>query len=182
MSWLFRYKMNVFMSEKALISLILSSVEVYKNECIGSLYGHQGEERVVVEYAIPYQTAKRKPSEVEPVYHRESRVLDLLDEICSLEHVGYFHSHCQRGDIKASESLSEPDKESISPSQIEIVLAVNDSKRWIPWGVSRKVLYGALHDYRFRIAAYMKLVDSERIIKCRVICPYAVGINDALEI
>ena len=174
--------MEIFISEKAFISLILSSVEVYKNECIGSLYGHEGEERFTVEFAIPYQTAKRKPTEVEPIYHRESRVLDLLDDISPLDHVGYFHSHCQRGDVNASEILSGPDKESMSPGQIEIIVTLNDSKRWIPWNMSGKVLAGSLRDYRFRIAAYMKNAESEKIQKCRVLCPYAVGINEAFEL
>lgn len=62
---------DIFLSDKAFIGMVLSAVEVYKKEYMGALLGYNLRKRIVVEYAIPYQTAKRKPTEVEPNWSRE---------------------------------------------------------------------------------------------------------------
>ena len=44
--------------------MVLSSVEVFKKECLGGLLGIRSLGRIVVECAIPFQSAKRGFSEV----------------------------------------------------------------------------------------------------------------------
>jgi len=50
--------MKVFLSEAAFMGLVLSSIEVYKKECLGLLLGYKLEDRYIVEYSVAYQSAK----------------------------------------------------------------------------------------------------------------------------
>jgi hypothetical protein len=70
--------MDIFLSDKAFIGIVLSAIEVYKDECLGALVGYNLRNRIAVEYAISYQTAKRKPTEAEPNWKRETRVQRIL--------------------------------------------------------------------------------------------------------
>ncbi|RJS89074.1 hypothetical protein DRO56_00580 [Candidatus Bathyarchaeota archaeon] len=144
--------MEVFLTEKAFVGLILSAIEVYKNECLGALLGYNLRNKIVVEYAIPYQSAKRKYTEVEPNWRRESKIQELIPLLTPLQHLGYFHSHTQWGDTKALSALSQVDRETIEPAQIEIVIAVNDSKRRIKWETTGKELYGTIRNHKIRMA------------------------------
>jgi hypothetical protein len=57
---------EIFLSDKGLMGILLSSVEVYKLECHGALLGTKTRSRIIVEYAIPFQAAERKFAEVIP--------------------------------------------------------------------------------------------------------------------
>jgi len=177
------FELEVYLSDSAFMGLCFSAIEVYKDECLGSLIGYKTDDVLAVEHAVPYQSAKRTPSGVEPIYHRESRVMELVDAMTIMKHAGYFHSHNQYGDTHSSTVPSDRDKESIEPGQFEIIVAVNECKRWQPWGWSeqKKILYGSLGDYLVHIAAYYK-DESERISKCRIRCPYTVGLNEAFNL
>jgi hypothetical protein len=127
-------------------------------------------------YAIPYQTAKRKPTEVEPDWKRELRVQKILPQLMQLQHVGYFHSHPQWGDQKRVAELSKKDIEYMIPEQIEIITAVNDAKRKIKWNTTGKDLYGSIGGYHLRLAGYYKRKDGE-IKHFPILCPYALGFD-----
>ena len=174
--------MDVLLLDKAFIGMVLSAIEVYKNECLGALLGYNLKNRIVVEYAIPYQTAKRKPTEAEPNWNREIRVHEILPNLLHLKHVGYFHSHTQWGEIKASTELSIKDVKSIIPGQIEIVVAINDAKRRIPWSSkSSGELYGTLGKYGIYMACHYKTAKSQKIKKYPLLCPYALGFDETFK-
>jgi hypothetical protein len=59
--------MKLFLSESAFMGLILSSIEVYKKECLGLLLGYKLEDRFIVEYTVAYQSAKRMRNGVSPI-------------------------------------------------------------------------------------------------------------------
>jgi proteasome lid subunit RPN8/RPN11 len=167
---------DVFLSNKAFMGLVLSAIEVYRNECLGSLLGYNIRNRIVVESVIPYQTAKRKPTGVEPNWKRESRVQEILPNLIQLQHVGYFHSHTQWGKQKASTKLSDPDIEGMIPTQIEIIVAVNDSKRKTEWYQSGKELGGSIGKYHLRLACHYKRKNGT-ITQYPILCPYILGFD-----
>jgi hypothetical protein len=168
--------MDVFLSDKAFIGLVLSAIEVYRSECLGSLLGYNMQNRIVVDYVIPYQSAKRKPTEVEPNWKRESRVQEILPKLIQLRHVGYFHSHTQWGKEKVSAELSGKDKEGMIPMQIEIVVAVSASKRKTNWYQSGKDLCGSIGKYHIRLACHYKRKNGE-FMKYPILCPYVLGFD-----
>ncbi|MHA1821410.1 MAG: hypothetical protein ACTSVC_13120, partial [Promethearchaeota archaeon] len=62
----------------------------------------------------------------------------MVDTLTVMKQAGYFHSHNQYGDTHSSTVPSDRDKESIEAGQVEIIVAVNESKRWQYWGWSEQ--------------------------------------------
>ena len=172
--------MHVFLSDRAFIGLVLSTIEVYRNEFLGSLLGYKLRNRIVVDHVLPYQTAKRKFTEVEPNWRRESRVQEILPQLLHLEHVGYFHSHTQLGKSRASAELSKEDVASIVPTQIEIIVAINDSKRKVQWYSTEKELCGTIGKYHLSVECHYK-TKNEAIKHYPLQCPYVLGFDLTFE-
>ena len=160
---------------------MLSSIEVYKKECLGILLGIQSQGRIVVEYAIPLQAvAKRTFSEVVPNWKKELKVKEAVPKLMHLECVGDFHSHPQFGSTKGTVELSADDKQSMESTAIEIVAAINTSKRRTSWRTVNGELAGSICNYRIRLAGYYKKKDGE-IKQLDIVCPYAVGCDNAFK-
>jgi len=172
---------EIFLSDKAFMGIILSSVEVYKNECHGALLGIQTPGRIIVEYAIPFQAAERKFVEVTPNWRRELKVIEILPKLIHLQKLGYFHSHPQFGNKRGVASLSEADKDYMQGGEAEIVVAINDAKKSLRWRESKNGLSGALGKYNIVIAGFYKRKKDGRIMNYRVLCPYGVGFDYAFE-
>lgn len=172
---------EIFLSDKAFMSIILSSVEVYKNECHGALLGFQTHGRIIVEYAIPFQSAKRKFAEVTPNWRRELKVIEVLPRLIHMQKLGYFHSHPQFGSKRGLAELSETDKDFMEAAEIEVVAAINDAKKTSPWKETKTKLSGTLGKYHIAIAGFYKRKKDNRITQCRVLCPYAIGFDYTFE-
>ncbi len=171
---------EIILTEKAFLGIVLSSIEVYNNECLGVLLGYRTRGKIIVEYAIPLQSARRKKGEVEPNYKREGRVLNLLRDVIQIEKIGYYHSHTQDEDEKGIASLSSQDKKSMEEKEIELIVAINEAFRASFWRETSKGLTGTIGKYRFTMAAFYKRKDG-RIRKFRIVCPYAVGFDVAFS-
>jgi len=173
-------KMEILLTDKAFIGIVLSSVEVYKKECLGALLGTQTQGQIIVEHAIPFQTvAKRTFSEVRSNWRKELKVNEALPKLVHLQKLGYFHSHPQFGNNKGITGLSESDEKSMLETEIEIVVAINEAKQRSWWKESRNELAGSLSDYSIRLAGYYKHSKDGKISKHRIVCPYAVGFDQA---
>lgn len=172
---------RIFLSDRAFLSLLLSSVEVYKLECLGILLGFRTKRLIVVEYAIPYQTAKRKFCEVTPNWKKELKVTSVLPELVHMQILGTFHSHPQFGEERGVAKLSDCDKDSLKSGNIEIVVAINDKKKSFSWAETKDGLAGTIGDYHVVIAGFYKRTSDQKIMNYRVVCPYAVGFDHALQ-
>jgi len=172
---------EIFLSDKAFLSIILSSVEVYRNECHGVLLGYRTRGRIIVEYAIPFQSAERKPSEVVPNWRRELKVIEVLPKLIHLQKLGYFHSHPQWGSSRGVAKLSDSDEDYMNSGEMEVVIAINDARKTMPWRESKNRLLGTIGDYNINIAGFYKRTSDDRIMQYRVVCPYAVGFDYAFE-
>ena len=171
-------KTEIFISDKALMSILVSSVEVYKLECHGALLGMRTQGRIIVEYAVPFQAAKRKFAEVTPDWRRELKVTEILPRLIHLEKIGYFHSHPQFGQYLGIPELSNPDIEYIQPGDVEMIVAINDAKKSQTWNETKRGLSGTLGKYHIVIAGFYKRKDGQ-IKRYKIICPYAVGFDYA---
>jgi hypothetical protein len=104
-----RPSVEVYLGEAALVSLIVSSAEVYKKECYGTLLGYRADNRILVEHAIPYQSALRKHSEV-CLGARSRRIIDeVLEGLPKYGVLGEYHSHPMFGDKRANVRLGALD-------------------------------------------------------------------------
>lgn len=166
--------MEVYLSENAFVGLLVSTIEVYQKECFGILLGHSGPERVVVEFAVPYQSAKRKFREVHMDLRRSRRVDEAVETASRWALVGDYHSHPMYGGFRGTTRLSKVDQQVFEEGAIAIVVAINDCQRLQQWGYGRGgVLSGSINGYAIRMAAYYK--QEGLIRRAPLLCPYALG-------
>ncbi|MEO0161414.1 MAG: Mov34/MPN/PAD-1 family protein [candidate division WOR-3 bacterium] len=172
---------EAFLSLPAFLSIVSSSIETFKKETIGYLVGVKGENKYVVEYAIPYQTAESSFAHVTIDLKRVERVnsiLRLLSE--GLEYIGEFHSHTAFGESRAYITPSAEDLLTTVPGELNIICAVNPKKRAIRWYENKKgVLVGTVGDYRIEIGGYFvkKPAIGKKYERVRIKCPSVTGIG-----
>jgi proteasome lid subunit RPN8/RPN11 len=165
---------EIYLSENAFVGLLVSTIEVYRRECFGILLGHRTPERVVVDFVVPYQSARRKFTEVHMNFKRSQRVEEAVRTTSRWELVGDYHSHPMYGTTRATTRLSKVDRENFGPGAISMVVAINDLARSRRWEYVRGgIISGSINGYSVRIGAYHK---REGVIeRVPIVCPYAVG-------
>ncbi len=169
--------MVTHISETAFLGLVLSSIEAFKKECYGLLLGYRTGDKIVVDYAIPYQTAERGHTMVVPNWWRDQRVRSCLQFLSHLELLGTFHSHASWGMLRARAILSEWDAQTVDEGNVEIIVAVNDVLRRSRWRIidHGRQLTGSLSDYALTLAAYYRDGNQRRPFRTQIRCPYALG-------
>lgn len=136
---------------------------------------------IVVEYAIPFQSAKRKFSEVTPNWRNSLKMTNVLPDLVHMQVLGTFHSHPQFDKNRGVAKLSDCDEESLEAGNIEIVVAINNKKIKCPWTETQYGLSGTVGKYHIAIAGFYKKTSDQKIMNYRIICPYAVGFNYAFQ-
>jgi len=153
--------MDVYLSENAFVGLLVSTIEVYRRECFGILLGHREPDRIMVDFVVPYQSARRKFQEVRIDWHRGQLV-------------GDYHSHPMYGSRRATTKLSGVDQREFRDEGTSIIVAINDGHRQQRWGyVKGGLISGSINGYAIRVAAYQK--TGESIVRVPLVCPYAIG-------
>ena len=186
---------QIYLSEQAFLGLILSAAEVYGRECYGLLFGYSLPGKTIVEGAIAYQTAERKFSQVS-LYERQHKIIQrVIHAFPKHAYVGEFHSHPFFRGAAGDTGLGPGDLFGISEPEIQLVIAINPRRRSVDWSTNRNgALSGTLAGHHFRLAGYHVLPrpgaakakrkkgrpskkDRPRLVRARVYCPYAVGLN-----
>lgn len=131
---------NIYLNSKSLKTLLVSAIEVYRNETNGFLAGRPvvkkiyGKEKVVfsLQTIYPLQTADRKPSQVlhgSDLAH--NRALGSLTAL-KMPLIGGFHSHTDYlPDITAYPELSEGDLDHIHDEMKKIKKFGYDLDPWL---------------------------------------------------
>lgn len=174
---------RVYLSDKAFIGMVISAIEAFRKETLGAVFGFRTlNNEIIVEYAIPYQSAERKYVEVTANWRRESKILEILPKITHLDHVGYFHSHTEYRKIKPSVSLSEGDQESMYEGHIEFIIAIWKKRKSVEVGYdyTGKELSISIGNYNLKLATYFKN-ETGKILKCKIVCPYAAGLYEPVK-
>ncbi|MHC4663318.1 MAG: Mov34/MPN/PAD-1 family protein [Planctomycetota bacterium] len=172
----------VLLDGAAFLSLITAAAEVYKRECFGFLLGFRRKNRIRIKAAIAIQTADRHFRDVQISVDRYRTIERIFESLPRREVIGEFHSHPSWGNLKGTTRLSRWDLVDCDPHTIQIVIAVNDSKRWTPWRVTKKgEISGTLGDVRLNIKAYhIVLEPSGRKrgipvpLRCRLLRPLRI--------
>ncbi len=186
---------EIFLSEQAFLSIVLSAAEVYRRESYGLLFGYSLPGKTIVEGAIAYQTAERRFSEVS-LFERQNRIIQrIIARFPKYEYLGEFHSHADYRGCEGQADCTDADLESMTAGEIALVVAINPRRRTVPWSTNRDgALSGTLGDFRFRLGGYtIRPPAAERrkpktkqrgrrckvrpqLLRARVSCPYAVGL------
>jgi len=146
---------EIYISEQAFLAVVFAAAEVYRRESYGLLFGYALPGKVIVEGALPYQTAERRFSEVS-LFERENKIIQsLIARFPKHEYLGEFHSHADYRGREAQAALTPEDLDSMTPGEIAIVVAVNPKRRRVPWSTNADgALSGTLSQWRFTIAGF----------------------------
>ena len=164
--------MRVYISENAFIDILISSVEVYKRECLGFLLGYKLEDRFIVEHAFSVQTANRRHKGV--VYNQKNhkKIEQILSRLDKLQIIGDFHSHTQFGPTKGLAIPSAEDVKGMVLDRIYLIVAINNNEKTMPWGENRDgTISGSVSDYFFKISAHF-LNGNSSVKKATIHCPF----------
>ena len=167
--------MRVYLSENAFIDLLLSSAEVYKNECLGFLLGYKLEDRFIVEHAFSLQTASRKPKGVKSPDRSHKQIEPILARLGRLQIIGDFHSHTQFGENKGLPNPSQEDIDGMTTGDVYVIVAINNNMKTRPWAENRdSTISGSVDNFYFKISAYF-INGSASVRKAKIHCPFPPG-------
>ncbi|MDD2889384.1 MAG: Mov34/MPN/PAD-1 family protein [bacterium] len=166
---------SVLIQERALLSMVLSCIEVYHHEALGLLLGHIGIDKYIVEYAIPYQTAMKGYSWVAPKSNAADRMNKIL-KCLPLSLIGDYHSHTQWKTLRGEPTPSGDDIADMECGRVYIIMAINDKVKPEPWRITENgFITGTLNEYKIDIGAYTCPADyNSKPVK--IICPSALGL------
>lgn len=168
-------KKNIFVKEKAFLSIALSAIEVYHRESLGILLGHQTSDGFVVEYAIPYLTADKGLSWVESKPERADRIQKILRRL-PISLIGDFHSHTDLGNLKAQVIPSRTDIADMEDGKVYLIVALNNGIRRKKWQMNRDgTISGSLNSYHLKIGAYVCSQNGRwKFERAKIHCSFAM--------
>lgn len=171
---------RTWLSENAFLSIVSASVEAFPEETLGVLLGMREplRKRILVQYAVVYQTAERARDKVKADPKRAARLNRFLEKVTFLEIVGDFHSH-PKVPVKGKSScwLSEQDKVSMSVDDVGFVIAIDadfEERNWCH--LSKGSLMGSIFPYSLKVSAWYKKEKNDFKIS-RIHCPFALGLG-----
>ncbi len=177
-----RLQMEAYLSLPAFLTIVSSSVEVFRRETIGYLIGIKGENKFMVEYAIPYQTAESTATHATIDEERVARINEILGRLSQgLEYIGDFHSHTVFGNSPGTVIPSSTDLLSTVPQELNIICAVNIKKKSVDWRENRRgILIGTVGEYRIELGGYYveKLCIGRNYNRVIIKCPSVTGIRE----
>lgn len=175
------HHIEAFLSLNAFLTIVSSSVEVFRKETIGYLVGIRAENKFIVEYAIPYQTAESSYVHATIDEDRVARVNEILSKVSqALEFIGDFHSHTVFGESLATVIPSDTDLFSTVPGELNIICAVNVKKKSSEWRENKRgILTGTIGAYKIEIGGYYVEKPMVGKVYQRVLikCPAVTGIK-----
>ncbi len=173
---------EAYLNLPAFLAIVSSSVEAFKKETIGYLIGVKGENKFIVEYAIPYQTAESGFAHVAVDSKRVERVNAILRRFSEgLEYIGDFHSHTIFGDTPARIVPSPEDLMTTVAGELNIICAVNNKKRSVKWYEDKRgILVGTVDEYHIEIGGYYvpKPAIGKKYRRVKIRCPAITGLGN----
>ena len=168
----------------AFVGLIASVAEGFKDEVGGLVFGDYfvSTEKFVVDFVVPLQTTKRKPTEVHYHPKRTKRVKGLWDDLSPFWYLGSFHSHPEYGKKKYYPVPSETDEENMEEGELELIVSIWKSQRMDPLGYIKDGLRisGTVGDYHIQMSSWYKKRSGE-VVEIELWCPYLRVINEAYK-
>ena len=168
--------MKIFLSENAFVAIATAAVETFPQETLGTLIGFPNPEKILVQLAVPYQTADRTEIDVSPNPNRSGRMERFLHRVTLMETVGDFHSHPSIP-LETGYKLSKEDKASTMIEGLGLVVVINRDSIERAWEHMEKgSLWGSVYPFSLRLTSWYKN-DEGRFEIASIHCPYALGLG-----
>ena len=170
--------MRAVLKKPALLSILCATVETFKKESLLVLLGHRKSNDLIIEHALPMQTAKRNFKLVENKDYRQKLIMELSSFLWkNSQIIGDAHSHTEFGESQFAAQPSQADKNDAESENVYIVLAVTIKKKTQRWQkVKNGGIVGTLGKYRFEINAFWAPED-KKLEQIPLICPLAYKLN-----
>jgi len=165
-------------SEPAFVALVSAALEAYDKETLGAIMGTVYKKKILIKHAVAYQCAIRKLEEVSIWPAKEKKIRDAINALTGYKILGDFHSHPDWTCV-----LSKHDKADMieNGTRISVLISVGQADgNKIPWGYDKdeKFLYGTLRgDFLLNIRVYARELNSKRIYKVPIDCPFVTSMN-----
>lgn len=167
---------SVWIGKQAFLSIVVSSIEVYKKEAFGLLLGRKHKENYLIKYAINLQSVRRNYDYIIIDKNRIRRINESLSSIMKQNFVGDFHSHAD-GPAKPSKTdIREMKKE---PGMVYILVIVKKKKGEKWKHETDRSLSGPVGKYFVHMKAYE--VKEGKVEKVKIRCPYIRNINKIVD-
>jgi len=174
--------MTVILRANAFVGIVASVAEGFKTEVGGLVFGDffPTSRKFVVDFIVPLQTTKRKPTEVHYHPKRTKRVQSLWDDLSPFWYLGSFHSHPEYGGKKYLPIPSETDEEEMNEGELEIIVSIWKSRRKDPLGYIKEGhrISGAVGDFHIQLSSWFKTPDGD-VVEKELWCPYLKVINES---
>jgi len=171
---------EVWLSENAFISMVAAAVEAFPDETLGVLIGLREPrwKKILVQYAVVYQTVERARDKVEADPKRRLRMDNFLGQVTRLNVIGDFHSHPKIPVRRISSCwLSQDDKKSMSIGELGFVIAIDRDSKKRDWRrLVKGSLLGCVFPYSLKIAGWHK-VEEDKFKIAKIHCPFALGLG-----
>ena len=151
----------VYIEKEPFLNMVLASVETFKRECVGYIFGHKPtRERnsfVIISTAAIKLAKKRKNSEVEQTQLSGKSIDDCFKKYPSLFRViGDFHSHPEWGSCKGWALPTKRDLKNMEKEELSVIIAISSiNKDRILWqSASDGGIRGSLSKYKFHFNVF----------------------------
>lgn len=170
------FRRNLTITEKTLIEIITSSVEIYKKEAFGILLGEKHKKHYMAYDAISFLSAKRSYESIKVPTIRVNRVNYTLSHLTKFRVIGDFHSHPEGPD-----KLSGLDKKDIRNSGLglSILIVVTKIKKKVHnWKIEDNNIVGFIgNKYHIKIMAFEYNKKEDKLTHIKIVCPSLKKLN-----
>lgn len=154
----------VYIENEPLLDVILASIETFKRECLGLLFGRvpsRTRNYFHITNAVNIQLAKkRKNTEIEQSHISEEKIREMCSQYPRLYPlIGDFHSHPEWGQYRREAAMSDTDIEDMRKrrEELKVCIVVKISlinKERVVWeSTNDDGIKGSLAKYKFHINA-----------------------------
>ena len=181
----------VYIEKEPLLDMVLASVETFKRECLGLLFGRASSRTrnyFHITNVVNIQLArKRKNKEIEQSKISEEKIKEMCSQYPRLYPViGDFHSHPEWGQCRRQATMSDADLEDMKKrrEELKVCLVIKISlinKERVVWEpVGDGGVRGSLAKYKFHINA-IRLGDDDKEEILEIQAPSALkALNKAI--
>jgi proteasome lid subunit RPN8/RPN11 len=186
---------TVYVHRNAFETMIAASVETFKRECFGVVFGRaptKSRQYFIITNVSPMQCSKRFNTRIEGHARSERRLNKFYERMPpSSRPLGNFHSHTEWGDTRYKAAMSAADLLSMmrAEAKIEFIIAISSRKKGKDeWRAnddgSVAGSFGSGHyNYNFSMHAYVieEQKDESVSVRIKIIAPEAIrALNRAM--
>lgn len=170
---------KVVLKQDAFLSMVLSSIEVYRKETYGLVIGIRKKKNYLVSNCFSFQTAKRHYDVIEIDESKERMINNHIKYLTNHKLLGDYHSHANEPDELSREDIRTLKNSFEGFISVLVVPKKLKNKRKYLWKHNRlqKCVSGSIGNFFVKIVAFYYDPKNKRAVKLQVYCPFIKPLN-----